>query len=228
MILQTWGEVLRQSFMSLGVGLIGFLPNVIIAVVIFIAGWVVGSILCRIIAQVFAALKVDNMLRTTGLEDVVHRAGFKLNSGLFVGMLVEWFVVVAFLIAAFNVLGLNQVNVFLQQVVLYYIPQVIVAVLILLVAGIVAEVSQNIVAGSARAAGLASANFLGTVTRWAIWIFAILTALYQLGIAAAFVQTLFTGIVVAISIALGLSFGLGGQEAAGRVVDEVRRKVTEK
>jgi hypothetical protein len=138
MILQTWGEVLRQSFMSLGVGLIGFLPNVIIAVVIFIAGWVVGSILCRIIAQVFAALKVDNMLRTTGLEDVVHRAGFKLNSGLFVGMLVEWFVVVAFLIAAFNVLGLNQVNVFLQQVVLYYIPQVIVAVLILLVAGIVA------------------------------------------------------------------------------------------
>ncbi len=168
------------------------------------------------------------MLRTTGLEDVVHRAGFKLNSGLFVGMLVEWFVVVAFLIAAFNVLGLNQVNVFLQQVVLYYIPQVIVAVLILLVAGIVAEVSQNIVAGSARAAGLASANFLGTVTRWAIWIFAILTALYQLGIAAAFVQTLFTGIVVAISIALGLSFGLGGQEAAGRVVDEVRRKVTEK
>ncbi len=228
MLLQTWGDVLVRSFQDLGMGVISFLPNVVIAIVIFLAGWVVGALLGKVVARVVDALRIDDALRSAGIEEVLHRAGFKLDSGMFVGALVKWFVIISFLVASFDVLGLSQVNIFLQQVVLLYLPQVIVAVLMLLVAGVVAEASQNVIAGAARAAGVSSANFLGSITKWSIWIFAILTALYQLGVAAPFVQTLFTGIVVAASVAFGLSFGLGGQEAAGRFIDRLRKEISEK
>ena len=160
------------------------------------------------------------------MDDVMSRAGFTLDSGSFLGGLVKWFVIVLFLVASLEVLGLTQVNIFLQQVVLLYLPQVIVAVLILLVAAVVAEVVQSVVTGAAKAAGMSSARFLGTVSRWAIWVFAALAALGQLGVATPFVQTLFTGIVVALSLAFGLSFGLGGQDAAARFVDRLRNDIS--
>ena len=159
------------------------------------------------------------------MDEVLKRAGFNLDSGRFVGDLVEWFVIIVFLVASLDVLGLTQVNNFLQQVVLLYLPQVIVAVLILLIAVMIAAAMQRVVVGSAMAAGVRSANFLGAVTKWAIWIFAVLMALFQLGIAAPFVQTLFTGVVVAISLALGLSFGLGGQQAAAGFIEKVREEI---
>lgn len=217
-----------KSFQDLWLGVVNFIPNIVVALVIFLAGWVVGSILGRIVAQVVSAVRVDAALRHAGVENVLHRAGFRLDSGRFLGALVEWFVIVAFLIASFDVLGLYQVNAFLQQVVLLYLPQVIVAVLILLAAGVLSDAAEHVVVGAARAAGASSAVFLGHVTRWAIWLFAILTALYQLGVATPFVQTLFTGIVIAVSVALGLAFGLGGQGAAARMIDRAYKDIAER
>ncbi|MFC1802300.1 hypothetical protein ACFLY7_02565 [Patescibacteria group bacterium] len=225
MILKTWSQVLAQSFQDLSAGLIDFVPNLVIAVVIFVAGWIFGALLGRVVSQVINSLKVDNALRGAGLDAVLSKAGFRLNSGMFVGMLVKWFVIIAFLIAAFDVLGLTQVNNFLQQVVLLYLPQVIVAVLILLVAALIAEAMQSIVVGSAKAAEIKSAYFLGSVTRWSIWIFAILMALYQLGVATAFVQTLFMGFVASVSLAAGLAFGLGGRDVAAKHLEEWDREM---
>ena len=223
MILKTWSEVLAQSFQDLWMGVINFVPNLVVAIIIFIAGWVVGSLLGRVISQIVKSLKVDNALRSAGSEALLNRAGFRLNSGRFLGGLVKWFVIVVFLVASFDVLGLSQVNEFLQQVVLLYLPQVIVAVLILLVAALIADAMQSVVKGSAKAAEIKSANFLGNVTKWAIWVFAILMALYQLGVAAAFVQTLFTGFVVALALATGLSFGLGGKDTAARILQKMEK-----
>ena len=214
MILKTWSQVLAQSFQDLWAGVISFVPNLVVAVIIFIAGWVVGSLLGRVVSQIVKSLKVDNALKSAGSEALLNRAGFRLNSGKFLGGLVKWSIIIVFLVASFDVLGLDKVNSFLQQVVLLYLPQVIVAVLILLVAALIAEAMQSIVKGSAKAAEIKSANFLGNVTKWSIWVFAILMALYQLGVAAAFVQTLFTGFVVALALASGLAFGLGGKESA--------------
>lgn len=225
MLLETWTAVLTRSFQDLWLGVVDFLPNLIVAVVIFVVGWLIGAGLGRIVAQIVRSLKVDSALRSAGLEDVLARAGFGLDSGKFLGALVKWFIVIVFLVASLDVLGLNQVNGFLRDVVLGYLPQVIVAVLILLVAAVIAEVMQNIVVGAAKAAHIRSAHFAGSVTRWAIWIFAILAALSQLNVATAFVQTLFTGIVVAISLAIGLAFGLGGQEAAARYLERVRGEI---
>jgi hypothetical protein len=225
MFLTTWSDVLSQSFLSLFYGLVQFIPTLVVAIIIFIIGWLIGAGVGRVVAQIINALKVDSALRSAGAERVLGRAGFTLNSGAFLGALVKWFFIVVFLIASLDVLGLTDVTIFLREVVLGYLPQVIVAVLILLVAAVIADASQSVVAGSARAAHMPSANFLGSVAKWAIWIFAILAALAQLQVATAFVQTLFTGVVIAVSLAVGLAFGLGGQAAAARYLEKLREQV---
>ncbi len=226
MLINTWSDVLTRSFQDLWVGVVEFIPALVVAIIIFILGWVIGAVLGRAVAQIIHSLKLDNALRSAGFESAVSRAGMKLDSGAFLGALVKWFVIVVFLVASLDVLGLSQVNVFLQQVVLLFLPKVIVAVLIMLVAAVIAEAMENVVVGSARAAHMRSANFLGALTRWAIWIFAALAALFQLGVAAAFIQTLFTGVIIALALAFGLSFGLGGQKAAADYVENLRKEIS--
>ena len=228
MLLNTWGQVLTLSFQNLWIGVVNFVPNLVIAILILVVGWLVGALIGRAIWQVFKSLKVDDALRRAGFETFVRRGGINLDSGAFVGALVKWFVIVIFLIASLDVLGLSQVNFFLQDVVLGYLPRVLAAALVLLVAGVVGDVTGRIVVTTAKTAGVQSAHFVGALAKWSIWVFAILVALSQLGIAAAFSQTLFTGVVIAISLALGLSFGLGGQEAASRFLEKLRGEMTGK
>lgn len=225
MVFNNWADVLTQSFNNLFYGVVEFIPNLIIAIVIFVIGWLIGVGVGRVVKQVVDALRVDHALRATGIERVLSRAGFQLSSGKFLGFLVEWFFIIVFLVAALDVLHLTTVNLFLREVVLGYLPQVIVASLILLVAAVIAEASERLVSGSARAAELNSAGLIGKITRYAIWIFAILAALAQLQVATVFVQTLFTGVVIALSLALGLAFGLGGQTAAARYIEHLQSEI---
>lgn len=228
MLIETWSQVLQNSFQDIGLGLANFVPNLFVAVVIFIVGWIVGSIVGKVVGQIVGSLKIDNALKSAGVGELVAKAGFNLNAGAFIGGLIKWFFIIVFLVAALDVLKLSQVNQFLQNVVLSYLPQVIVAIFILLVAVVIAEAMQKIVIGSARAANIKSANFLGAATKWAIWIFAILTTMIQLGIAVSFIQTLFTGVIIAFSLAIGLSFGLGGQEAASRYIEKIRHEIADR
>ncbi len=224
MLLDQWAIVLTQSFQDLSYGLIQYTPRLIAALIIFIIGWIIGVVIGRLIAQLVGSLRVDEALRSAGVEKVLHRAGWKLNSGMFLGKLVQWFVIIVFLLASLDALQLTDVSIFLRAVVLTYLPHVIVAVLILLVAAVIAEAAQKVVAGSAAAANIHTANFLGTLARWAIWIFAILAALDQLGVTP-FIQTLFTGLVVALSLAFGLAFGLGGQHAAADYIKKLQSEI---
>jgi small-conductance mechanosensitive channel len=228
MIFDTWTSGLSSSFFSLWDGVVVFLPNLVIAIVIVVIGWIIGSLLGRLVSQVIKSVNVDEALRKAGVEESLRKGGVRLNSGNFVGALIRWFVIVVFLVAAFDILGLTQVNRFLYEVVLNYLPNVIVAVLVLLLAAVIGDVMQKLVVTSARTAEFKSAHLLGVVTKWTIWVFGILVALSQLGIAAPFIQTLFTGIVVAFSLALGLSFGLGGQDAASRFIEKTRQEITHK
>ena len=226
MILNTWGGVLSASFQNLWAGVLMFIPNLIVAIVIFIIGWAVGAIIEKGIIHFMKMIQFDEALKKAGVDDLVRRSGLNLNSGRFLGGLIKYFIIVAFLIASFDVLGLSQVTSFLQQIVVVYLPQLIIAVLILLVGGVVGDVLSRIVVASAKTANIAQANFLGVVSKWAVWIFAILVALSQMGIAGGFIQTLFTGFVVAVSLALGLSFGLGGQQAATRTLEKIQHEIS--
>lgn len=228
MYIQTWEQVLSLSFQNLWLGVVNFVPNLVIALVILVIGWLVGALFGRAIWQVFRSLKIDEALRRAGFEGFLRRGGINLDSGAFIGGLVKWFIIVVFLVASFDVLGLTEVNLFLQQVVIAYLPRVIVAALVLLVAGVIGDIVERVVVTAGRTAQVHSAHFAGSIAKWAVWVFAILVALSQLGIAAAFSQTLFTGVVIAISLAIGLSFGLGGQEAAGRFIERLRADMSGK
>lgn len=225
MILNTWGEVLNTSFQGLWTGVIMFIPNLIVALIVLCIGWGIGVVVEKGIVHFMKMIKFDEALRKAGFEEFVRKSGLNLDSGRFVGALVKYFIIMVFLIASFDILGLNQVTAFLQQIVIGYLPQLIIAVLVLLVGGVVGDVLSRVVNAAARTAGLSSANFLATVSKWAVWVFAILVALNQMGIAGPFIQTLFTGFVVAVSLALGLSFGLGGQQAAAKTIDRVQEKI---
>lgn len=226
MMLENWGEIFTRSLQGVWLGVASFVPSLVIAIVIFVIGWVVAVLVEKIVEAIFRSIKVDHALRAAGVEDVVRRSGHDLNSGRFVGALVKWFIIVVFLVASFDVLGLTQVNEFLGTVVLYYLPKVIVAVLILMVSIVIAEAARKLVIASAKAAHLMHANFLGSVTKWAIWIFAILAVLFQLGIGGQILQMIVMGVIVAVSLAVGLSFGLGGKEAAAELISKLKHEVS--
>lgn len=227
MTISTWSEVLSLSFRNLWLGVVGFVPNVLVAIIVVLLGWGIGVLFGRVISQIIKSLKVDEALRRAGVENFLNKGGVNLNSGAFLGGLVRWFIILVFLVGAFEILGLSQVTLFLRDI-LDYLPNIVVAVLILVAASLVAEVMRKIVLSSAMTADISSAAFLSTVAKWVIWVFAILVALSQLGIAVSFIQTIFTGLVVALSLALGLAFGLGGQEAASRVIEKMSKEISSK
>lgn len=204
-----------------------FVPGLVIAIVIFAIGWVLAALIEKLVESVFKALKVDAALKSAGMEEVVKRSGYNLNSGRFIGALCKWFVIVVFLMASFDILGLVQVNDFLRQVV-DYLPQVIVAALIILIAAVVANAMQRVVVASAKAGHLHVAELAGRVTKWSIWTFAILTALYSLGVAPGIIQTVITAIFAGGALAFGLAFGLGGKETAQKIMEELSRAVLRK
>lgn len=224
---QIWSDTLIMSFQNLWGGVIGFAPKLIIALITFVIGLLVASIIGNFVNKIISSLKVDKAFQSVGVDEMLHKGGFTLNSGHFIGGLVKWFLVIVFLVASLEILGLSQVTDFLKNVVLGYLPNVIVAALILVVAAFIANAMQRIVVGSAKAAGAPSTHFLGGLTKWSIWAFAILAALYQLGIAGAFAQTLFTGFVAMVAIAGGLAFGLGGRDAASKYIEHLKKDIGE-
>lgn len=224
MFIQNWGDVFAQSLQSVWYGVASFVPNLVIAIVIFAIGWVLAALIEKLVENILKGVKLDAALKSAGFEDVMKRAGHNLNSGRFVGVLVKWFVIVVFLMASFDVLGLTQVNEFLRQVV-NYLPQVIVAVFILMVAVVIANTMQKVVIASSKAGHIKSAELMGRVTKWSIWIFAVLTALITLGIAPALIQMIVTAIFAGAALAIGLAFGLGGKDVAGRWIEKTSEHI---
>ncbi|MCF7815479.1 MAG: hypothetical protein K9M10_00255 [Candidatus Pacebacteria bacterium] len=219
-----WIQVLQYSFQTLWVEVVSFLPQFLIAFLILIVGWIIGGVLKRIVEKVFATLKVDQLLDMAGVDELSEKAGYKLRAGAFVGSLVKWFTIIVFFVASLDVLNLDQVTVFFREVVLSYLPQVIVAVLILFGAMIIAKVVDTSIVATSRAAGFSSPDLLGHFARYAILVLAVLAALSHLQIAPQLVEMLFAGFVFATSLALGLAFGLGGKETAAHWLNAFTQK----
>lgn len=220
-LLQTWGEVFSQALIGAWYGFIGFIPSLLGAIIIFIIGWLVASVLGKAFDQLASAVKLNKLFEKAGAGEFLKRAGLRLNVSGFVGGLVKWFIVIVFLMASLEIIGLTQVNDFLRTAVLYYLPKIIVASLVLVIATILADALRRFVKGTAQGANIRSANMLGTISYYAIWIFAFIIALSELGIATAYMQILFTGFIAALAVALGLSFGLGGKDSAAKILDRI-------
>lgn len=217
-------DIVQSSLLTLWSAVAGFAPRLVAAIVVFIVGWLVASLLAKVVYHVVSALRLDSALTRVGFRSAWERSGFTLDSSMFFYELVKWFFVVVFLMAATNILGLDQVTGFLSMVVLY-IPKVIVAAVILLIGILAAKFLEGTVRASVRAAGLASANLLGALTKWAIFIFSLLIALDRLQVAAEIIRIVIVGLVAALSLAIGLAFGLGGVKHAEQMVGDLRKKI---
>ena len=225
-IFLTWGDVFNASVQDLWWGFVQFAPKLVIAIVFFIVGWVLGSIIARALEQVFRSLKVDNALRSIGVENFFRKAGMTLDSGYFIGQVVKWFVIVVALIPSLALVELNSIKDFLQDDVLGFLPKVVVAALILIIASILAEGLSKAASASAKTMGLTSANMLGAIAKYAVWVFAFIIALGQLGIAEYYMNVLYTGIILMLSLGGALAFGLGGKEAAAKFIAKVSDEVS--
>ncbi|HPJ80431.1 MAG TPA: hypothetical protein PLF70_01890 [Candidatus Portnoybacteria bacterium] len=220
-------EILLDSLKGVWEGFIGFLPTLVAALIVFIVGWLVAIFIGKLINKLIKIIKLDSLLLKIGFEKVLSKAKIKLDSGKFFEELVKWFLIIVFLMAAVDILGLTQVTLFLQSI-LYYIPSVVVAAIVLLAATIIAKFMYKLVKASADAAGLHSSSAIAGIVKWAILIFGFIIALTQLGIATTLIQTIVMGIIAMIAIAGGLAFGLGGKDMAARVLDKIKTDLTEK
>ena len=226
MVLQSWTEVTVTAFQSLWEGFIGFLPNILGALIIFLIGWAIAVGLNKLITQILRVLKIDATLEKVGTGKFFERAGVKMDFAGWIGAFVKWFLLFVFLLAATDILQLQDVSIFLRSV-LSYIPNVIVAVLVLLVAIWFSTVLKKIIMASVSATNIKAAAFLSAITRWAILIFGLFAALIQLGVAPALLQTIVTGLIAMLAIAGGLAFGLGGKDLATSYLNKLRKEIND-
>ncbi len=226
-LINDWGMGLGDAFnQGLGVEILKFLPKIVLAIIIFIAGWVVATVLADVVSKIAKAIKIDGVLESAGAKGLLNKAGFELNSGAFFGGIVKWFVIIGFLVAALDVFQLEAVTTLLTTVITQFLPNIAIASLILIVGAFLADFVQKVMAGAAKAVDAKSSGLVGGIARWAIWIFTIIAALMQLNIANQILSTLVTGLVAMLALAGGLAFGLGGKEAAARYLEKLRGDIS--
>lgn len=225
MYIQNWVDVIGASLIELWTTIGGFLPRFLGSIIIFFIGWAIAVGLGQIVERAVKSMKLDSVLSRMGMGESLHKAGLKLDAGMFIGGVVKWFLIIAFLLASVDILGLSQVSMFLQGI-LSYIPDVLIAVVILVLGVLAAKLLRRTVeASTIHSVGSVASRAIGSLTRWAILIFAIWAALLQLDIATAFLQIVLTGLVAMLAIAGGLAFGLGGRDAAKDLIEKARNEM---
>lgn len=227
MVVQSWAGILVSSFQTIWSGFITFLPQFLGSLIVFFVGLIIANGLGASVAQIISSIKLDRLLEKLGVNRFFERAGWKLNLGSFIGGLIKWFVVIIFILAAADILKLYGLTSFLSEVLLY-IPNIIIAVLIMIAAIILGNFLRHLVLGTVKSAKLYSSKLLAAITWWSVLIFGFFAALLQLGLAVSIINTLITGFIAMIAIGGGIAFGLGGKEYATYLIDRFRDKIEEK
>ncbi len=227
MTIQSWVDTLAVSLQNMWLQVAGFLPQLIGAIVILIIGLIVAAGLEKLVERVVYHTKIDSVLRQTGLDAFMQRAGMHLNAGFFLGQLVYWFFIVVFLLAGSEILGFGAFSSFLKDV-LNYIPKAIIATFILLVSLVAANFTRGVGRSSVMGARLHAGKTLGMVAWWGIVVFGFMTTLVQLGVAVQVINTLITGLVAMLALAGGLAFGLGGRDMASQWLMHMREEMNHK
>ena len=212
-----WGQAMMTSIAAALAMFLGAIPKVIGFAVILIVGWIIASLIAAAVAALLRAVKFNDLAQRSGLSSFVQKTGIRTDAAGMLATIAKWFVRLIVLVVAFDALGLPAVSQVLQQLLLW-IPNLVVALVVLVLAGLAANAVHGLVRGATAQAGLGNPDLLANLARGAIWAFAIVIAVNQLGIATTLVNTLFMATVGAVALALGLAFGLGGRETAGQIV----------
>ena len=222
-----WENLIVEPVREMLTRIMAYLPVLLGALVILIVGWIVAKIIKSIVNGALKVIRFDTLADKAGISEILQKGKLKITARQVVSGLVYWLVIIMVLVMAVNALGLSNASDVLASL-FAYVPQVIAALLVLVVAMFLANFVSGIVQIAAGNAKLPKPDLLAGISRWAIMIFAVTIALAQLGIAALFVTTTFNIVLGGIVLALALAFGLGGKDAAARYLDELKQKRTEK
>ncbi|MDP2684646.1 MAG: hypothetical protein Q8P20_06425 [bacterium] len=218
-------QIVVNSTSNFWTKFVDYLPTLILALVLLFVGFILAWLFEIISRRIMKFIMLDKIVEKIGLRSLFDKAGLKVSFTRLLSGVVYWFVLLVFLASVVNVLGLNQLTDFLNSLVAY-LPNVIAAVAILIIGILVANLLYGIVKNASESAKLKSSNFLASLTKWSIFVFAFIAALVQLKIASDLLTVLFTGIVVMISIAGGLAFGLGGKDAAKDIINKIKGNIS--
>ncbi len=217
MDINQWGAAVIASLTTALSLFLGAIPRIIGFLVILVIGWFISGVLASAVAALLRAVKFNELAQRSGFSGFVQNMGLRTDASGLLASIVKWFVRLIVLVVAFDALGLPAVSAVLQQFLLW-IPNLVVAVVVLVIAGLAANALGNLVRGATAQAGLGNPDLLATIARVAVWGFGIVIAVNQIGVAQTLVNTLFMGFVGALALAAGLAFGLGGRETAAQIV----------
>jgi len=221
-----WYSVTFQALQNLWQGFLNFIPTLIGAILVFIVGWFIAIAIGKLVAEILKRIKFDRLFEKGAWKATLEKAELKISASEFIGAIFKWVLIIVFLQVAVGILGWMQFAVLLGKVI-GYLPNVIVAALIFVVAVVVADIVEKVVVAAAEGAKFAYTHLAGAIVKWSIWIFAILAILRQLIIVPELVEVLFKALVYGIVAMLVISFGLGGKEVATEILQNLKKKLTE-
>ena len=216
-VVTDWGTAVMTSLTAALSLFLAAIPRIIGFLVIIIIGWLISGALAAGVAALLRAVRFNELAQNSGFSGFVRNMGVRKDPAGLLADIAKWFVRLIVLVVAFDALGLPAVSQVLQQFLLW-IPNLVVAVVVLVIAGLAANALGNLIRGATAQAGFENPDMLATIARVAVWAFGIVVAVNQIGIAQALVNTLFMGFIGALALAAGLAFGLGGRETASQIV----------
>lgn len=225
-ILQEWSSITVEKLQDLWGGFLNFIPELIGAIIVFVVGWIIAAWIGKIVTEVLKRAKFDKIFEKTKWDEAFEKADFKMDMSSFLGNLVKWILVIVFLSAAVEILGLTQFAIFLGTIVAW-LPNLVVAAAIFVVGVIIADFAEKLIKAVVSKMNVKYVNLVGAVTRWAIWIFAGLMILSQLGVGGEIIQIIVSGFVALIVVSSAIAFGLGGRDLAREILEDARAKMRE-
>lgn len=214
----SFGDTMMASLSGAMALLFAAIPKILGFIVILVIGWLLASLIAKGVAALLRGVKFNDMAQRAGFAGFVHKMGVESDSAGFIASITKWFIRLIALVVAFDALGLPAVSDVLRQLLLW-LPNLVVALVVLVVGGLIANALSKLVRGATAQAGFANPDVLARVAAGAVWAFAIVVAVNQVGIATTLINTLLMATVGAVALAAGLAFGLGGRETAGRIVE---------
>ncbi len=218
-----WTQATQEAVSEALAKIVRFLPNIIGAILVVVVGVVIGVVLKKGIVTLLKLLKVEDFSEKIGLAGVLRKAEIKTTISSVLGDLVKWIVIIVFLLPASEIVGLTKVSELLNKI-LGYIPNVVVAVIILMLGSLLADFLAALVRGSTALLKVKTVKLLAAITRYSIIVFAVIAALIQLGVAADLWIILFQAVILTIAGSVILAFGLGGKDIAAKAIDEFYNK----
>ena len=220
---QDTGDALKASLAGALNTFLSAIPRIIGFAAVLVVGWIVSSLLGRGVEALLHAVRFNDLARRSGFAGFVQKMGVRDDPAGVISGIVKWFVRLITLVVAFDTLGLPAVSGVLQQLLLW-LPNLVVALVVLVIGGLAANALSQLVRGATAEAGFSNPDLLAMVTKVAVLGFTVIVAVNQLGIATTLINTLLVGIVGAFSIAFGLAFGLGGRDRAAQLLDSWSRR----